>query len=84
MLKTMRSEEVSRVVSVVHTFPIFVAIMAVPLLGEVLGKTEWLAIFMTVTGRTLYRTSLPRDSHNHSLGTSSLMPPATFAVRLTT
>lgn len=60
MLKTMRSEEVSRVISVVHTFPIFVAIMAVPLLGEVLGKTEWLAILMTVAGAVLI--SIRRDA----------------------
>ncbi|MFC1958511.1 EamA family transporter [Chloroflexota bacterium] len=61
MLKTMRSEEVSRIISVIHTFPIFVAIMAVPLLGEVLGYTEWLAIFMTVAGAILI--SLHRDAN---------------------
>ena len=53
MLHTMRSEEVSRIIPVVHTFPIFVAILAVPLLGEVLGYMEWLAILMTVGGAVL-------------------------------
>ena len=53
MLKAMRTEEVSRIIPVVHTFPIFVAILAVPLLGEVLGYLEWLAIVMTVAGAIL-------------------------------
>jgi drug/metabolite transporter (DMT)-like permease len=53
MLNAMRTEEVSRIMPVVHTFPIFVAILAVPLLGEVLGYTEWLSIAMTVAGAVL-------------------------------
>jgi len=53
MLNTMRSQEVSRIIPVVHTFPIFVAILAVPLLGEALGYLEWLSIFMTVAGAVL-------------------------------
>jgi len=50
MLGTMRTEEVSRVIPVTHTFPIFVAILAVPLLGEDLSGLDWLAIMMTVSG----------------------------------
>jgi len=53
MLQAMRSEEISRIIPVVHTFPIFVAILAVPLLDEALGYMEWLAIFMTVAGAVL-------------------------------
>lgn len=53
MLSLMRSEDVSRIIPVVHTFPIFVAILAVPLLGESLGYVEWLAISMTVAGAVL-------------------------------
>lgn len=53
MLNVMRSQEVSRVIPVVHTFPIFVAILAVPLLGETLGYLEWLSIFITVAGAVL-------------------------------
>lgn len=60
MLQAMRSEEISRIVPVVHTFPIFVAILAVPLLGEALGYMEWLAIFMTVAGAVLI--SVRRDA----------------------
>ncbi|MFC2035073.1 EamA family transporter [Chloroflexota bacterium] len=65
MLKTMRSEEVSRIISVIHTFPIFVAIMAVLLLGEVLGYIEWLAIFITVAGAILI--SLHRDADGRGI-----------------
>lgn len=60
MLKAMRSEEVSRVIPVVHTFPIFVAILAVPFLGEVLSYWGWLSIFMTVGGAVLI--SVRRDA----------------------
>ena len=53
MLRTLRSEEVSRVMPVANTFPIFVAILAVPFLGEALGWLQWLAIFITVAGAML-------------------------------
>jgi len=53
MLRTMRFEEVSRIMPVVNTFPIFVALLAVPVLGEVLGWVEWLAIIITVSGAVL-------------------------------
>jgi len=60
MLGTMRSEEISRIIPVIHTFPIFVAIFAVPLLGESLGYIEWLSIFITVSGALLI--SVRRDA----------------------
>ncbi|MDP2919863.1 MAG: EamA family transporter [Dehalococcoidia bacterium] len=50
MLSAMQKSEVSRVVPVVNTYPIFVALMAVPLLGEAIGYREWLGILITVTG----------------------------------
>jgi drug/metabolite transporter (DMT)-like permease len=53
MLYAMRTEEVSRVIPVVNTYPVFVAILAVPVLGEVLNYLQWLAIFMTVAGAVL-------------------------------
>jgi len=53
MLRTMRSEEVSRIMPVTNTFPIFVALLAVPVLGEELGWTRWLAIIITVGGAVL-------------------------------
>ena len=53
MLYAMRTEEVSRIVPVVHTQPVFVAILAVPLLGEALNYLQWLAIVLTVAGAVL-------------------------------
>lgn len=61
MLYTLKKEEVSRVVPLVYTYPIFVAIMAVPLLGETLYYLEWLAIFMVVAGAVL--VSFRRSSY---------------------
>jgi len=57
MLITMRSAEISRIMPVVHTFPIFVAILAVPLLGETLSFIQWLAILVTVAGAVLISVS---------------------------
>ena len=65
MLRAMRSEEVSRIMPVVSTFPIFVAILAVPILGEALGYLEWLAILMTVSGAVLI--SVHRDSERRGM-----------------
>jgi drug/metabolite transporter (DMT)-like permease len=53
MLSTMSSNEVSRIVPVVNTSPIFVAIMAAPLLGEFLSPADWIAIVMVVAGAVL-------------------------------
>ena len=53
MLYVFKREEVSRVVPVVYTYPIFVAIMAVPLLEESLYYLEWLAIITVVAGAVL-------------------------------
>jgi drug/metabolite transporter (DMT)-like permease len=53
MLDSLRREEVARVIPVVYTYPIFVAIMAVPLLGESLNYLEWLAIIIVVLGAVM-------------------------------
>jgi len=53
MLYIMKREEVSRVVPVVYTYPIFVAILAVPLLGESLHFLQWLAVIVVVSGAIL-------------------------------
>jgi drug/metabolite transporter (DMT)-like permease len=53
MLDSLRKEEVSRVIPVVYSYPIFVAIMAAPLLGELLSGLEWLAVVMVVVGAVL-------------------------------
>jgi len=53
MLYSLKREEVSRVIPVVYTYPIFVAVMAVPLLGESLHYLEWLAIIIVVAGAVI-------------------------------
>ena len=53
MLYDMRTEEVSRIIPVVNTQPIFVAILAAPLLGEALSGQQWLAIVLMVAGAIL-------------------------------
>ena len=56
MLYSMQTEEVSRVIPVMHTFPVFVAILAIPLLGETIGYLQWVAIIITVAGAVLIST----------------------------
>jgi len=73
MLHTMRSEEVSRIIPVVNTFPIFVAILAVPLLGEALGYLEWLAIFITVAGAVLISVQRGAEGRGARLSKSFAM-----------
>jgi len=53
MLYSLKRTEVSRVIPVVYTYPIFVAIIAVPLLGETLHYLEWLAIIIVVAGAVM-------------------------------
>ncbi len=50
MLYILKKEDVSRVIPIVYTYPIFVAIMAIPLLGESLNYLQWLAILIVVAG----------------------------------
>ncbi len=53
MLYTLIKGEVSRVIPVIYTYPIFVAVIAVPLLGEVLHPLQWLAIIIVVAGAVM-------------------------------
>ncbi|MEN8613944.1 DMT family transporter [Dehalogenimonas sp. THU2] len=50
LLNIFRTEEVSWAIPVYHTYPVFVALMAVPLLGETLAWLHWLAIAVIVGG----------------------------------
>lgn len=43
-------EEASRASAIIHTFPVFVAILAVLILGETLGPGQWIAIVVVVAG----------------------------------
>ena len=53
MLYSLTSQEVSRVIPVVQTSPVFVAIIAVPLLAETLYPLQWLAIIIVVAGAVM-------------------------------
>jgi bacterial/archaeal transporter family protein len=59
MLRTMHQEEVTRVVPVIGTYPVFVALFAIPLLGERLSGLQWLAVALVLGGAVL--VSLKRD-----------------------
>ena len=52
-LYVMQTEEVSRIMPIVNIHPVFVAILAIPLLGESLIHLEWMAITLTVAGAIL-------------------------------
>ena len=43
-------EEASRASAIIHTFPVFVAVLAVLFLGETLIIREWIAILIVVAG----------------------------------
>ena len=50
MIYLLKREEISRVVPVVYAYPIFVALIAMPLLGESITPLHWLAIVTVVSG----------------------------------
>ncbi len=53
MLYIMKKEEVSRIIPLVSTYPVFVAIMAVLFLGETLYYLQWIAIMIVVAGAVM-------------------------------
>jgi len=53
MIYLFKKEEISRVVPVVYTYPIFVALIAVPLLGESISPLQWLSIVIVVAGAVI-------------------------------
>jgi len=70
MLYTLKREEVSRVIPIVYTYPIFVAIMAVPLLGESLHYLEWLAIIIVVAGAVILSSRQNQSGSTNQLSKS--------------
>jgi uncharacterized membrane protein len=52
-LNCLKQGEVSRVIPVTSSSPIFVALLSMPLLGEVLNYWQWLAVVITVYGAVL-------------------------------
>jgi len=59
MFWMLTREEVSRVTPVFHTYPVFVALMAVFLLDEDLTWVKWLAVILAVGGAVLVSASPP-------------------------
>ena len=50
MFYTLKREEVSMVIPIVNSYPILVALFAMPILGEFLSTSQWMAIFVVVLG----------------------------------
>ena len=73
-LYVLQTEEVSRVMPVVNINPVFVAILAVPILDETLILLEWLAIFITVAGAIIISIKPGVHSLRDWLGKPILMP----------
>ena len=53
MLNILKREEVSRVIPIIYTSPIFVAVLAIPILNESLSLLQWVAIVIVVVGAVL-------------------------------
>ncbi|MCJ7605821.1 MAG: EamA family transporter, partial [Dehalococcoidales bacterium] len=53
MIYFLKKEEVARIIPVVYTYPIFVALLAMPLLGEALSGLQWLAVVIVVAGAVI-------------------------------
>jgi len=73
MLFNLRKEEITRVLPVYHTYPVFVAIMAVPLLGESLVYLQWLAIIIVVAGAGIISAEKKPAGTTGRLGKSFLL-----------
>jgi len=63
MIFSFKSEEVVGVVPLIYTYPVFVALAAMPLLGETLNIWQWLAIIVVVFGAATVALR-PRSSGN--------------------
>ena len=50
LIRALYTQEVSRVIPVVQTFPVFAALLALAFLGERLTPLQWVAIAATVVG----------------------------------
>jgi drug/metabolite transporter (DMT)-like permease len=72
MLYYMKKEEISRVVPIVYSYPIFVALIAMPLLGESLSYAQWLAIVIVVAGAVIISFRQSPFGSTHWLGKSFL------------
>ncbi len=73
MFWVMSTQDVSRVIPVISTSPVFVAVMAVIFLSEHLGPLHWLAILVTVAGAGLISLRPGGSSGRVGLGPSFLV-----------
>ena len=72
MFWVMGTQDVSRVVPVTSTYPIFVAILAQFLLGEQIGLLAWVGVVVTVAGAALM--SLGPTARPGDRGRGQLLP----------
>ena len=72
MLYHLKKQEVSRVIPIIYSYPVFVAVMAVPLLGETLGHLQWLAIIIVVMGAMVVSAEKSPVGNHGWLGRTTL------------
>ena len=68
MLYLMKKEEVSVVIPIANTYPIFVALIAIPTLNETLNSLQWVAIVIVVFGVLLTSVRLRKETQITWLG----------------
>ena len=73
LLNALQKGEVSRVIPVTSSFPIFVALLSMPLLGEMLSFSGWLAVLLTVAGAVLISLQLDGGGKKTKLHSSFLL-----------
>ena len=73
LLNALQKGEVSRVIPVTSSFPIFVALLSMPLLGEMLSFTGWLAVLLTVAGAVLISLQIDGGGKKTKLQKSFLL-----------
>lgn len=73
MLYLMKKEEVSLVIPVANTYPIFVALIAIPTLNEAMSYLQWLAIIIVVLGVILASVRLGTGARVTWLGKTLIM-----------
>lgn len=72
MLNVVRGGEISRIIPVINTSPIFVALISVGLLGETLGYLNWIGVVVTVAGAILISVQTDGAGKNARLQKSFL------------
>ena len=53
MFYVLKKEEVSMVIPIVNSYPILVALLAMPIVGEFLNMSQWIAVIIVVLGMIL-------------------------------